>query len=133
MGFYDHHIMHFYDEKGNIDPSKGNKEGWRTSRWSRPLLLSRFVNAVTLGWFKPNCPILIRQLSTFVRKEKNGASEMGHEAGQHDDNIFGSAMAWTTSHDLENEAGRLESKYVSPNVRRPPINSGWATNELRID
>lgn len=132
MGFYDHHVMHFYDEKGSIDPNKGNKEGWRTSKWSRPFLLSRFVNAVTMGWFKPNDPILIRQLSTFVRKEKNGASEMGHESGQHDDNIFAPAMAWTTAHDLENEAAKLQSKYT-PKAKSPPIDERWASNAFAID
>jgi len=132
MGFYDHHIMHFYDDKGNIDPTRGSKEGWRTSRWSRPYLLTKFVDAVNTGWFKPNCPILIRQLKTFVRKEKNGASEMGHESGQHDDNIFSNAMAHLTGHDMENSAARLESKYKAP-PKQPPLDMRWATNAMSID
>lgn len=133
MGFYDHHVMHFYDDKGNIDANKGHKEGWRTSRWSRTLLLSRFVNAVTSGWFKPNDPILIRQLKTFVRKEKNGASEMGHESGQHDDNIFGAAMAWTTAHDFSNDASRLQDKYTPLPTTAEKPNDGWCSNEISID
>jgi hypothetical protein len=132
MGFYDHHIMHFYDDKGNIDPNKGTKEGWRTSRWSRPYLLSKFVDAVIGGWFKPNCPILIRQLKTFVRKEKEGQSEMGHEAGQHDDNIFSNAMAYLTSHDMENSSERLEAKYTPPANRNREVDTRWATNSVVI-
>lgn len=132
MGFYDHHLMHFYDDKGNIDPSKGNKEGWRTSKWSRPLLLTRFVEAVNSGFLKVNCPILIRQLKTFVRKEKNGISEMGHESGQHDDNVFAAAMAWITSHDLENQAARLEAKYKPVEVRQAEADNNWASNEVVI-
>jgi hypothetical protein len=131
MGFYDHHIMHFYDDKGNIDPTKGHKEGWRTGRWSRPYLLQKFVDAVTGGWFKPNCPILIRQLATFVRKEKNGASEMGHEAGQHDDNIFSNAMAFLTSHDMEGTAERLGLKYTPP-AKNLPTDNRWCDNSISI-
>lgn len=132
MGFYDHHIMHYYDDKGNIDPNKGSKEGFRTSKWSRPLLLTRFVEAVNSGFLKVNDPILIRQLKTFVRKEKNGISEMGHEQGQHDDNIFSAAMAWLTAHDLENQAARLETKYQPKEIRQAEVDERWASNELVI-
>ena len=130
MGFYDHHIMHFYDDKGNIDPNKGNKEGWRTSRWSRPYVLQKFVDAVNSHWFKPNDPVLIRQLKTFVRKEKNGLSEMGHESGQHDDNIFSNAMAYLTAHDMENTAARLEAKYRLPEQKKTEVDERWASNEV---
>jgi hypothetical protein len=133
MGFYDHHIMIRYDDKGNIVEDKGHKEGFFTSKWSRPLLLNKFVSSVVTGWFKPNCPILIRQLETFVRKEKNGISEMGHDAGQHDDNIFGAALGWFGFHHLENESERLESKYHAKSLTLPPIDSRWCTNEMAID
>ena len=109
MGLYDHHIMHFYDDKNSLDPSKGTKLGWRTSKWSRPLLLGRWVDAVNLGWVKVNDPITIRQMKTFVRREKAGQSEMGHETGQHDDNIFSQAMCWTRGHDMDNTAARMGS------------------------
>lgn len=132
MGFIDHHIMHFYDNKGNIDPSKGSKEGWRTSKWSRPIVINRFVNAVITGWFKPNCPILIRQLKTFIRKEKAGQSEMTHEVGQHDDNIFSNAMAWTTNHDLDDESLRLQNKYKAPDPM-PRVDSRWATQAIQLE
>ena len=35
MGFLDHHIMHRYDSKGNIDPNKGTQEGWFTRTYTR--------------------------------------------------------------------------------------------------
>jgi len=133
MGFYDHHVMIRYDDKGSIVEGKGHKEGFFTSRWSRPLLLNKFVNAVTTGWFKPNCPILIRQLKTFIRKEKAGISEMGHEAGQHDDNIFSAAMGWFRIHHLDSESQRLQEKYKPKEVLNTEIDTRWATNEIRID
>lgn len=132
MGFYDHHIMHFYDNKGSIDPNKGTKEGWRTSKWSRPIVLNRFVSAVVTGWFKPNDPILIRQLKTFVRKEKEGMSEMTHEVGQHDDNIFSNAMCWTTNHDLDSDSERLQKQYKPPAKHIPP-SQGWCTNAVALE
>lgn len=130
MGFIDHHIMHFYDQKGYVDPSKGSKEGWRTTKWSRPILLNRFVSAITTGWLILHDPIALRQLRTFVRKEKNGISEMGHESGQHDDNIFSCAMAWTTLHDLDNDATRLEEKFRAPRPTKAVIDARWASNAI---
>jgi len=133
MGFYDHHVMIRYDDKGSIVEGKGHKEGFFTSRWSRPLLLNKFVNAVTTGWFKPNCPILIRQLKTFIRKEKAGISEMGHEAGQHDDSIFAAAMGWFRIHHLDSESQRLQEKYKPKEVLNTEIDTRWATNAVVID
>ena len=134
MGFYDHHVMHFYDEKGSVDPNKGNKLGWRTSKWSRPLLLGRWVDAVNLGWVKVNDPITIRQMSTFVRKEKAGQSEMGHDSGQHDDNIFSQAMAWIRGHDQANTAARLGSWFDThkPSDNENEVDTGWAEQLVSI-
>ena len=134
MGFYDHHVMHFYDEKGGINPNKGTKLGWRTSKWSRPLLLTRWVDAVNLGWYKVNDPITIRQMKTFVRKEKAGQSEMGHETGQHDDNIFSQAMVWTRGHDLDNQATRLGSWYEANLPQKGvELDNVWAVQQVTID
>ncbi len=133
MGFYDHHVMHFYDDKGGFDPSKGTKLGWRTSKWSRPLLLNKWVDAVNLGWFKINDPITIRQMKTFVRREKAGQSEMGHETGQHDDGIFSHAMAWIRGNDMSNTAEKLNSWYAeNPGRSEEEIDTGWATQEMVI-
>jgi hypothetical protein len=132
MGFYDHHVMIRYDDKGNIVETKGHKEGWYTSKWSRPFLLTKFVAAVTSGFFKPNCPILIRQLATFVRKEKSGISEMTHEVGQHDDAIFGAAQGWITAHHLDGESERLQLKYQPKGMNQPAPDDRWATNAIQL-
>jgi hypothetical protein len=132
MGFYDHHVMIRYDDKGNIVETKGHKEGWYTSKWSRPFLLTKFVAAVTSGFFKPNCPILIRQLATFVRKEKSGISEMTHEVGQHDDAIFGAAQGWITAHHLDGESERLQLKYQPKGMNQPAPDERWATNAIQL-
>jgi hypothetical protein len=133
MGFYDHHIMHFYDDKNSLDPSKGTKLGWRTSKWSRPLLLGRWVDAVNLGWVKVNDPITIRQMKTFVRREKSGQSEMGHETGQHDDNIFSQAMCWTRGHDMDNTAARMGSWFETHKPKEEEeVDTGWAEQLVSI-
>lgn len=129
MGFYDHHIMHFYDNKGNIDENKGTKEGWRTSNWSRDLLLQGFVDYVTSGWFKPNDPILIRQMKTFVRRMKLGKATLCHDNGEFDDNIFANAMACRTAHDIEDQAKRIQSKYHSESPEQK-VSEGWANSHL---
>lgn len=115
MGFYNHHIMHFYDDKGPINPEKGKKEGWRTVEWSRNILLGKFVDYVNMGWLKVNDPITIRQMKTFIRRRVGEEkSKMIHEVGEKDDNIFATAEALLTAHDIEIEANRIERRYDQP-------------------
>lgn len=130
MGFLDHHIMQYYDSKGNFDPNKGTKEGWRTTRWSRSILLERFVDAVNSGWLILNSPVLIRQLSDFERQYKEkGLAEMCHSSGAHDDGIFACAQGWTTLHDGENTALRLGSRYTAPKKSIIHIDE-WCTRQI---
>jgi hypothetical protein len=135
MGFLDHHIMHRYDSKGNIDPNKGTQEGWFTRTYTRAILLDRFVDAVNTGWLVLNDPISIRQLASFVRKYdksegRNAAARMEHEPGQHDDQLFSCAMAWTTLHDLENSASRIQSRFPLEKKIKQVFDDQWATNAI---
>lgn len=134
MGFLDHHVMHWYDSKGNIDPNKGTKEGWRTTAWSRSILLDRFVEAVNTQWLILNNPVALREMETFERKYKGqqGKAFMEHSEGGKDDNIFAAAMSWTTLHDLENTAVRIARRYVAPK-KEPVYNDAWASNIMTID
>jgi hypothetical protein len=123
--------MHFYDNKGHIDPNKGTKEGWRTAAWSRDYLLEKFVNAVTSGWLKINDPITIRQMKTFVRRMKLGRATMMHDAGEFDDNLFAHAMAFLTAHDMEDDSKRIQSKYhVEPTEEK--YSEGWANTHAVV-
>lgn len=131
MGFLDHHIMHRYDSKGNIDPNKGTQEGWFTRTYTRAILLDRFVDAVNTGWLVMNDPIAIRQLASFVRKfdkneGRNSAVRMEHETGQHDDQLFANALVWTTLHDTENSAARIQSRWPIQKQIKAVINDSWA-------
>ena len=133
MGFYDHHVMHFYDNKGNPDPNKGTKEGWRTVQWSRDYLLEKFVNAVTGGWIKINDPIAIRQMKTFVRRMKQGRATMVHDNGECDDNLFAPAMAFLTAHDMEDDNKRIESKYHAA-IPEDKVSEGWCNSSaVQVD
>lgn len=134
MGFYNHHVMHFYDDKDSTtNPNKGHKLGWRTVEWSRDILLSKFVNYTNMGWFKPNDPILIRQLKTFIRRKVGeDKAKMIHERGEHDDNIFSAAMALLTAHDIEIEASRITNRYKPPSDSGP-VSEEWAENFVVLD
>lgn len=113
MGFLDHHIMLRMDKKGNILQDSGHQEGWFTRAYTRPYLLERFVDAVNTGWLILNDPVTIRELAQFVRKAVGGEGkyEMIHMTGQHDDGIFVAAMGFTTFHELENTAARIQSRW----------------------
>jgi len=133
MGFLDHHIMHRYDAKGNIDPNRGSQEGWFTRTYTRSLLLDRFVNAVSTGWLILHDPIIIRQLADFERKyEGKGQSIMIHATGAHDDNIFAAAMAWTTLHDLENTAMRISGRYP-PKQKEEKHEDQWCERVMMLE
>lgn len=134
MGFLNHHIMLRIDKKGNVLEGSGSQEGWFTRGYSRPYLLERWIDAVNTGWLIINDPILIRQLSTFVRKYTGvaGKWEMIHEVGQHDDNIFASAMGWTTFHELENTAARLQSRWpLEPKIKEI-FDDAWADRSMLV-
>ena len=129
MGFLDHHVMLRMDKKGNILPDSGHQEGWFTRAYTRPYLLDRWVDAVNTGSLVLNAPIVIRQLATFVRKYtgEQGKSEMIHQQGQHDDNIFSSAMGWTTFHELENSSARIQSKWPLTKKIKDALEDEWST------
>jgi hypothetical protein len=137
MGFLDHHIMHRYDSKGNIDPNKGTQEGWFTRTYTRAILLDRFVDAVNTGWLVLNDPISIRQLATFVRKYdkaegRNAAARMEHETGQKDDQLFCSAMLWTGAHDAENSAARIQSRWPLTKKVKAVLDDEWASRSMLV-
>jgi hypothetical protein len=134
MGFLDHHIMHWYDSKGNIDPNKGTKEGWRTTAWSRSILIDRGIEAINTGWLQVNNPVALRELNTFERKHKGqqGKPFCEHAEGSCDDNLFSLFMGWTTLHDLENTAVRIARKYTPPK-KEAVHNDSWCSNAMAID
>lgn len=137
MGFLDHHIMHRYDAKGNIDPNKGSQEGWFTRAYTRAILLDRYVDAVNTGWLVLNDPISIRQLATFVRKfdkseGRNASARMEHLQGQHDDGLFADAMCWTTLHDFENSAQRIQSRFPLTAKVKAVLDDEWATRSMLV-
>jgi hypothetical protein len=50
MGFNHHHKPKRYDNK-KIKSEAGSHEGWWSSPWSVPMLMTRFVEAVNGGWY----------------------------------------------------------------------------------
>src|SRR5271157_1080892 len=132
MGFFYHHQFQQYDHK-DVRGTESKILGWRSNFWSRPMLVTRFMDAVTNGWIKVNSPMSIRQLSTWVRKtSKTGRTKLEHESGFHDDNLMSLAMAYFTRHSHEADAMRHQSKYRSAEEDTPPLNLEWAENRIVI-
>jgi hypothetical protein len=132
MGFTFHHIFIWYDKK-QTQANLGNRLGWFTNVWSRPLLLNRFQDAINGGWLKINSPMAIRQLGTWVRKVSSaGKSKLGHESGQHDDNIFALAQAYFTRHSHDVLVNRQQLKYANPDEKLPPVSYEWCENRITV-
>lgn len=126
MGFTFHHIDTRYDNK-QVKENKGHKEGWYTNAWSRPLLMNRFIDAVTNGWYKPQSPFLIQELSSLERKvSKTGKSRMEHQSGKHDDRVLAAATSYFTRHALDIMAERSQKRYAPPTSKLPELNLAHA-------
>ena len=124
MGFIWHHVFSRIDQKQSTDKNRGNQLGWLTNFWSRPWLTNKFVDAVIGGWYKPNSPMLIRQMAGWVRKvDGQGRSRMDHQSGGHDDCIFGASLSYMTAHSHEALMSRQSTKYANPDDI-PPLNLG---------
>jgi hypothetical protein len=133
MGFFYHHKMQQYDHKETHEHDS-KILGWRSNFWSRPMLTTRFVDAVTNGWYKVNSPMTLRQLSTYVRRTgASGKTKLDHESGFHDDNIMSEAMCYFTRHWGEADAARHQLKYRGhQDGELPPLNLDWAENRVTI-
>ena len=132
MGFFYHHQFQQYDHK-DVRGTESKILGWRSNPWSRPMLVTRFMDAVTNGWIKVNSPMSVRQLSTWVRKTSaTGRTKLEHESGFHDDNLMSLAMAYFTRHSHEADAMRHQAKYRAADEEMPPLNLEWAENRITI-
>ena len=57
---------------------------------------------------------------------------MVHQTGQHDDNIFAPALGWTTFHELENSAQRIQSRWPLTKKVKEAVDS-WCDRSMLVD
>jgi hypothetical protein len=132
MGFQFHHIDIRYDNK-NVRESKGHKEGIFMNAWSRPMILTRFVEAVNGGWYQPKSPFLIDELGSLERKLKVGKSRLEHQSGKHDDRILAAAHSYWTRHHVEDWTARAQKRYAPPSTKPPDLNLDYnSDSEITI-
>lgn len=126
MGFTFHHIDTRYDNK-ELKESKGTKQGWYSNAWSVPLLVNRFVDAITNGWYLANSPFLIAELTSLERKvSKTGKSKMEHQSGKFDDRFRAAAQSYFTRHAFDVMAERSQKRYSPPTDKLPQLDLGYA-------
>jgi len=127
MGFSYHHKDRRYDNKKIVDNS-GTKEGIFMHGWFRPMLMARFTEAITGGWYKPQSPFLIQELQSLERKEKNGKSRLEHQKGKHDDRVMAAAHSYWTFHDLDVMAERSQIRYTPPSTKPPTVDYSFSNS-----
>lgn len=128
MGFSYHHKDRRYDNKKLVD-SAGTKEGIFMHGWFRPMLMSRFTEAINGGWYKPNSPFLIQELRDLERKTaKNGKSRLEHQSGKHDDRVMAAAHSYWTRHELDTMAERSQKRYMPPATKPPAVDYSYANS-----
>jgi hypothetical protein len=115
MGYHNFHRMSRYDSSlSKIMRQKAGgsaKRGWFSYAWSRPLLTGNFVHSARNGWAEINSPWLIDEMKHFeVHVTRTGKDKLEHEEGEHDDRIFGAAMAIFCPHDLDVLASRSQKR-----------------------
>ncbi len=123
MGFINHHKPRRYDSK-KIKHDMGQHEGWWSSSWSVPILMTRFVEAVNGGWYIPSSKWLIEELKTLERHATSGKSKMEHRSGQHDDRVRAAAQSYFTAHDMDVLTERAKKRYDVPVKKKVDPNKG---------
>ena len=123
MGFNHHHKPKRYDNK-KIKSEAGSHEGWWSSSWSVPILMTRFVEAVNGGWYVPSSKWLIEELKTLERHATSGKSKMEHRSGQHDDRVRAAAQSYFTAHDMDILTERAKRRYDVPVKKNNDPNKG---------
>jgi hypothetical protein len=132
MGFSYHHRFTSYDGH-RVRENAGTKDGWFSNVWSRPMLLNRFSDAVSNGWYRPNSPGLIRELADWIRKTAGtGTTKLDHQSGKHDDRIMSAAMAYMTRHAFDILVSRQQSKFEEEEDGNPPISFERLENTIVI-
>jgi hypothetical protein len=123
MGFNHHHKPKRYDNK-KIKSEAGSHEGWWSSSWSVPILMTRFVEAVNGGWYVPSSKWLIEELKTLERHATSGKSKMEHRSGKHDDRVRAAAQSYFTAHDMDILTERAKRRYDVPVKKNNDPNKG---------
>jgi len=119
MGFHRHYRPKRFDSK-KIKDELGKKEGWWSSAWAVPILMTRYVEAINGGWYVPRSRWLIEELKTLERRQAAGKSKMVHRSGQFDDRVRASAQSFFCAHDLDVLADRAQKRRVVPKQMNEP-------------
>lgn len=107
--------------------------GWFTNEWSRPLLLSAFQYAVENGWYVVKSKWLADEMKSQEQKfMASGKTRVDHEAGGHDDRIFGAAMAYWTLHQNDVMIERAKKRYETPKNSAIIIQTGPSVATITI-
>ena len=73
---------------------KSEKEGWRTTRASKPLLITRFQELLRLRDPKVRSKETLEQFKSFVWTDEAKQAGAGAEAGFHDDRVIATLLAF---------------------------------------
>lgn len=132
MGFNHHHQPGRYDGAKVKDVNK-HRQGWYSNQVSVPILMTRFVEAVNGGWYRPHSKWLIDELRNLERHITSGKSKMEHREGNFDDRVRAAAQAYFTTHDLDDLAERAQKRYAQPVKKKKDPNGGVCrTNSVSI-
>lgn len=80
-----------FDKKTGV---KSEKEGWRTTRASKPLLITRFQELLRLKDPKVRSATTLEQFKSFVWTDEAKQAGAGAEAGFHDDRVIATLLAF---------------------------------------
>lgn len=126
MGFLYHHQMIRYDNKKVVE-TNSVKDGFYSGTWSVPILMNRFIDAVTNGWYKANSKWLILEMQDLERKiTVAGKTKIEHQKNKKDDRVRAAAMAYFTRHHMDVTAERSEKTYQIRKGTLPELKEEYA-------
>ena len=131
MGYHRFPPFVRYDSK-KIQPAKSNKVGWFTYSWSRPILISSFINTIEQGWYELNSPWTLHECEHFESHHTAaGKVKQEHEEGEHDDGIFAAAISLQVVRGLQTMTDRSKKRFMgdAANSHLPPLDLGATTGQ----
>jgi len=111
LGWGHFHTWVRYDRK-KIDP-KGNRIGWFTNAWSRPMLMDKMVRALRGGLIDINSREFIREMAALHSDEDMQDARAEH--GAFDDRFMALGIIYFSMHILEFSGKAVDVSFLRNN------------------
>lgn len=120
-----HFRLFVREEYDRVNKTKTEKQGWRTTRQTKPLLVARFQDLMRLGNPRIYTKETIEEFKSFVWSDEAKKQGMGAKAGFHDDRIIATLLGFW-------EKGAVTESTISSAYRKSQTTGGTLIRNGKI-